>query len=180
MVGSGDVDGPRSKRDFLSSQLRLVVAFAVSVIALSGCGDLASGRQADIARIVEDDLNDPAGYERVGLDLVDPDSGIRKHEGGYVVAWEAVDVPPALVLQDFAQVLRAAGYEIEPDEDTTCTEQSLRLFLVNEGYGMVGSARLEYDIGSSVILRAGWDNRTGETSLRDTLLRDVLPTCGSN
>ncbi len=158
--------------------VKIIRSLLVLAFVVAACGDLASGRQARTSDLIEAELLDPPAYDRTSVELVDEETGILKHQGGYEVRWSTLGQPPPWqVADDFVPLLRAAGYEVEPDEEYRCDEGALRMFLVHEGHGFIGSARLTYIPGDDVVLQAGWDNRSGETFIGDTLVRDSVIDC---
>ena len=155
-------------------QRKFLAALSIVVMALTACGDLGAINQAATLRQLEA-LEGPPRFERLGIELVDEDTGLQLHRGGYVVNWQARGETPQEVMDAFVPVLRDVGYLTEPFDGTICTDDRLRLFLVFEP-NFLGSARLFYDEADNVVqLLAGWDPR-GDSFTNPVL--DVLPNCG--
>ena len=143
------------------------------VLASCGAGTIARSRMAEIRERIEA-MEDPAGFDRLGIEVVDPDSGILRHEGGFVVSWQpAAEVTPDSLIDAFVPALRQVGYGVEVDEEQKCTANSLNLFLVQSDVPY-GSARLQLVEGETTVrLLAGWD-------MQDRFLVDFIedgPTC---
>ena len=143
------------------------------VLASCGADTIARSRMAEIRERIEA-MEDPEGFDRLGIEVVDPDSGILRHEGGFVVSWQPVaEVTADSLIESFVPVLRQAGYGVEVDEEQMCATNSLNLFLVQSDVPY-GSARLQLVQGEATVrLLAGWD-------IRDRFLVDWIedgPTC---
>ncbi len=115
---------------------------------------------------------DPVGFSRLGVELVDEETGGLLHQGGFVVSWQANGESPEAVLDAFVPVLADVGNQAEVDSDQRCDDSSLRLFMV-DSIDLQGSMRLFYDVDEGIVrLLAGWD-------LRPPVLIDWIdaPTC---
>lgn len=138
-----------------------IEAVLIAALEISACG------QGTITRINMDEteaqieeLRDPVGFERTGIELVDEETGNLPHQGGFVVSWEANGETPESVLESFLPVLSEVGVLPENDIGQLCSDVSLRLFMVDSTDNR-GSMRLFYDVDNRVVrLLAGWDTRS--------------------
>ena len=139
---------------------RYLVASLFLALLVVACGDLAAVSQGRTLDRLEQ-IQDPAGFERIGdIELIDEETGIRVHQGGYRLTWQADDASPQQIVDVFVPLLREVDYGVEPWEGTVCSSDSVRLFFIHEP-NLVGSARLTFDESDRVVqLTAGWDART--------------------
>ena len=153
---------------------RLWIGAALFAVAASACGNGTIIRiNMDETEAQIEELRDPVGFERTGVELVDEETGILLHQGGFVVSWAASGESPELVLESFLPVLGQVGFVPENDPGQLCNARSLRLFMVDTNDSR-GSMRLFYDVDEGVVrLLAGWDSRPPE--LVDRI--EEGPTC---
>ena len=118
-------------------------------------------------------MSDPAGFERIGIDLLNDGEFAPRYEGGYEVTWVANGESPESVMESFLPVLGDVGYVTLEIDETSCTADELRLFLIFE-VNFSSSSSLTYDMGSDVVrFRSNWDR---SSRLSDDVLGEV-PVC---
>ena len=148
----------RNRNDNRISMRWLGVSLVLALV-VTACGDLAAVRQGVVLDRVEE-IQDPLGFERIGdIELIDEDTGIRAHQGGYRLTWRADGLSSEEVVEVVVPFLRREDYWVEPFDGTTCSGESVRLFFIHEP-SFLGSARVTFDQADLVVqLTAGWDSR---------------------
>lgn len=154
---------------------KLIPVSALLVWLLVSCGWTDSPGNVSQGNTINrlEAMSDPAGFERIGIDLLNDGEFAPRYEGGYEVTWVANGESPESVMESFLPVLGDVGYVTLEIDETSCTADELRLFLIFE-VNFSSSSSLTYDIGSDVVrFRSNWDR---SSRLSDDVLGEV-PVC---